>query len=154
MTRRHLSGHFASRLFQRGGQVDHQVHDLKVSVRVQPHKNIEERCAFCARERRSVRLEIPDDEAVIHRSGAGLAGVARGASHLRRRFKAAFGRTPRAYLVRVRMEEAAKLLKAGHLSIKEVAKSVGYGDANNFSTAFKRFYGNTPQSFRRTSDSL
>ena len=38
-------------------------------------------------------------------------------SHLRRRFKAAFGRTPMAYLERVRMDEAAHLIKDGDLSI-------------------------------------
>jgi AraC-like DNA-binding protein len=74
-------------------------------------------------------------------------------SHLRRRFKAAFGRTPRAYLERVRMEEAARLIKEGNLSIKEVARRVGYCDANNFSTAFKRFYGSSPQSHRPSADS-
>ena len=74
-------------------------------------------------------------------------------SHFRRRFKAAFGRTPMAYLERVRMEEAAQLIKAGLLSIKEVARKVGYRDANNFSTAFKRFHGYPPQSHRRSLDS-
>ena len=69
-------------------------------------------------------------------------------SHFRRRFKAAFGRTPMAYLERVRMEEAAQLIKEGALSIKEVARKVGYRDANNFSTAFKRFYGTSPHTHR------
>jgi len=69
-------------------------------------------------------------------------------SHLRRCFKAAFGRTPMAYLERVRMEEAVQLMKDGVLSIKEVARKVGYRDANNFSTAFKRVYGSPPQSHR------
>ena len=69
-------------------------------------------------------------------------------SHFRRRFKAAFGRTPMAYLERVRMEEATQLIKDGDLSIKEVARKVGYGDANNFSTAFKRFFGTSPHTHR------
>jgi len=70
------------------------------------------------------------------------------ASSLRRRFKEAFGRTPMAYLEQVRMEEAAHLIKEGELSIKEVARKVGYRDANNFSTAFKRFHGSPPESHR------
>jgi DNA-binding response OmpR family regulator len=70
-------------------------------------------------------------------------------SHLRRCFKAAFGRTPMAYLERVRMEVAVQLMKDGALSIKEVARKVGYRDANNFSTAFKRFHGSPPQFHRR-----
>ena len=72
------------------------------------------------------------------------------ASHFRRRFKATFGCTPLEYLGRVRMEQAARLVQGGDLSIKEVARRVGYRDANNFSTAFKRFHGNPPQSHRGT----
>lgn len=71
-------------------------------------------------------------------------------SHFRRQFKAAFGRTPREYLEAVRMEEAAQLIANGELSIKEVARKVGYRDSNNFSTAFKRFHGISPQSHRRS----
>jgi len=71
------------------------------------------------------------------------------ATSLRRRFKEAFGSTPMAYLEQVRMEEAAHLVKEADLSIKEVARKVGYRDANNFSTAFKRFHGSPPQLHRR-----
>ena len=74
-------------------------------------------------------------------------------SHLRRRFKAVFGCTPMEFLERVRMEQAARLIQGGELSIKEVARKVGYPDANNFSTAFKRFHGSPPQSHRRSADS-
>ena len=70
-------------------------------------------------------------------------------SHLRRRFKTIFGCTPMEFLERVRMEQAARLIQEGELSIKEVARKVGYLDANNFSTAFKRFHGSSPQSHRR-----
>jgi AraC-like DNA-binding protein len=70
-------------------------------------------------------------------------------SHLRRRFKAIFGCTPMEFLERVRMEQAARLIKGGVRPIKEVARRVGYLDANNFSTAYKRFHGDPPQSHRR-----
>ena len=82
---------------------------------------------------------------------ADSAGLSAG--HFRRRFKATFGRTPMEYLGRVRMEQAARLIQGGDLSIKEVARRVGYRDANNFSTAFKRFHGNSPQSHRGTTAS-
>jgi YesN/AraC family two-component response regulator len=74
-------------------------------------------------------------------------------SHLRRRFKTIFGCTPMEFLERVRMEQAARLIQGGKLPIKEVARKVGYLDANNFSTAFKRFFGSSPQSHRRSSSS-
>ncbi len=88
------------------------------------------------------RFDQPHSTASLAHS-AGLS-----ASHFRRRFKATFGCTPMEYLGRVRMEQAARLIQGGDLSIKEVARRVGYGDANNFSTAFKRFHGNPPQSHR------
>jgi DNA-binding response OmpR family regulator len=69
-------------------------------------------------------------------------------SHLRRRFKATFGLTPMACLEHVRMEQSIRLIQESDLSIKEVARKVGYLNANNFSTAFKRFYGTSPQSHR------
>jgi len=74
-------------------------------------------------------------------------------THLRRRFKAIVGCTPMEFLERVRMERAARLIKGGALSIKEVARQVGYLDANNFSTAYKRFHGGPPQSHRRPAHS-
>jgi AraC-like DNA-binding protein len=70
-------------------------------------------------------------------------------SHLRRRFKAVFGCPPMEFLERVRMQQAARLIAGGALSIKEVARKVGYRDPNNFSTAFKRFHGTPPQSYRK-----
>ena len=73
--------------------------------------------------------------------------------HLRRQFKAIFGCTPMVFLERVRMERAARLIKGCVLPIKEVARQVGYPNANNFSTAFKRFYGSPPQSHRRPAHS-
>ena len=86
------------------------------------------------------------DQPYTTASLAHTAGLS--ASHFRRRFKATFGCTPMAYLGRVRMEQGARLIQGGELSIKEVARRVGYRDANNFSTAFKRFHGNSPQSHR------
>jgi len=96
-----------------------------------------------ARQRLLHRFDQPHPTESLARS-VGLSP-----SHLRRRFKAVFGCTPMEFLERVRMEQAARLIKGGELPIKEVARKVGYLDANNFSTAFKRFHGSSPQSHRR-----
>ena len=101
-----------------------------------------------ARQRLLHRFDQPHPTESLARS-VGLSP-----SHLRRRFKAVFGCTPMEFLERVRMEQAARLIKGGELSIKEVARKVGYLDANNFSTAFKRFHGSSPQSHRRSATSL
>lgn len=68
--------------------------------------------------------------------------------HLRRTFKARFGLTPMAYLEECRMNQAALLLRETDKEVKEVAGDVGFKNANNFSTAFKRFHGVPPEVFR------
>ncbi|HBI1921661.1 TPA: AraC family transcriptional regulator, partial [Enterococcus faecalis] len=40
-----------------------------------------------------------------------------------------------------------ELLKNDSLSVKEVAKTVGYEDAYHFSKLFKKYYGKSPSQF-------
>ena len=47
------------------------------------------------------------------------------------------------YYERVKMQYAGNLLDNGYL-VKEVAFALGYKDQNYFSTAYKRYYGNSP----------
>lgn len=54
----------------------------------------------------------------------------------------------RSYLRRLRMSRAAELLATTALPVKEVAGRVGYGDASQFSKAFKRIYGVSPSQSR------
>jgi len=68
--------------------------------------------------------------------------------HLRRAFAERFGLTPREYLEECRMTRAEILLRDTDCLIKEVAAQVGFADANNFSTLFKRFHGLSPEAFR------
>ncbi|WP_073602141.1 response regulator transcription factor [Vibrio aerogenes] len=53
-------------------------------------------------------------------------------------FKQAFGCTIFQWLYHRRMEKAAEYLSRTHLDVQQVAYRVGYIDANNFSTAFKK----------------
>ncbi|MBL6688779.1 MAG: helix-turn-helix transcriptional regulator [Pseudomonadales bacterium] len=48
-----------------------------------------------------------------------------------------------------RHQLALEYLCQDHLSIKEVAFSLGFNDASNFSRAFKRWEGKTPKEFRK-----
>jgi AraC-like DNA-binding protein len=59
-------------------------------------------------------------------------------------FKEETGESPINHLIKVRLTNAKLLLGEGRLSIKEVAKRVGYDDAYYFSKLFKKYYGYPP----------
>jgi transcriptional regulator GlxA family with amidase domain len=56
--------------------------------------------------------------------------------------------TFRDYLTRVRMEKAAELLAQQDLSVKEVARRVGYRQSAQFAKAFRRYIGDRPSMYR------
>ncbi|MDG2520265.1 helix-turn-helix domain-containing protein [Caulobacter segnis] len=68
-----------------------------------------------------------------------------------RKFSAATGKTPAAFVEALRLQQAQILLSQG-LPIKQVATAVGLADANKFSRAFRRSHGMTPSSFRSLKD--
>lgn len=65
-------------------------------------------------------------------------------SKLRKDFKEYFSVTIHDYLTRVRMERARAYLLEDKLSVYEVALLTGFGHQNNFSSAFKKYYGISP----------
>jgi transcriptional regulator GlxA family with amidase domain len=65
-----------------------------------------------------------------------------------RRFKAATGRLPGAYLQAVRIEMAKAILENDRASVQSVASAVGYDDVSFFRTLFKRATGMTPAEYR------
>jgi AraC-like DNA-binding protein len=65
--------------------------------------------------------------------------------HLRRRFRAAYGRTPRQYLAELRVRRAEELLRTTDQSVKQVALQVGFTNLAVFRRVFKRVFGRTPQ---------
>ncbi len=74
------------------------------------------------------------------------AGIS--ASSLTRLFKRYLNETPHQYLTGVRMRQAARMLEQHTLSIKEIAERVGYENPLNFSTEFKKRFGESPKRFR------
>lgn len=64
-------------------------------------------------------------------------------------FKAQFGKTVFGYIQELRMEFARQLLAQQSSSISHVADKLGYRNANHFSTAFKKFFGESPSNMRR-----
>ncbi|CAK4834051.1 unnamed protein product [Aphanomyces euteiches] len=65
-------------------------------------------------------------------------------------FKERTGLTFTAYLIKVRMEEARKLLQDPTWRINEVSDRVGYSNPYHFSRAFKNYFGISPKEYRRT----
>lgn len=70
-------------------------------------------------------------------------------SGLRARFKTETGYTPREYLVRRRMEEAARLLAATNDSITTVAYKLVFSSSQHFSKVFRQQIGISPTNYRR-----
>jgi AraC family transcriptional regulator len=71
--------------------------------------------------------------------------------HFCRLFSRAVGMSPHRYLVDRRMQKGEALLRTTDIPLTEVASQSGYICSNAFSVAFRRRYGMTPTSYRRTS---
>ncbi len=71
-------------------------------------------------------------------------------SHLKAVFTREVGISPADFYRRRRLLEACERLDSSPVSITEVAHSLGFADAQNFSTTFKRVMGVTPQAFRKS----
>jgi len=69
-----------------------------------------------------------------------------------RLFRRHAGQTATQFLVRLRMDHAAKLLQNPGTSVKSAGLAVGYGDPYHFSRVFKRVHGISPQAFGRRDD--
>lgn len=70
-------------------------------------------------------------------------------SHFSTTFKKVTGRSPREYLISLRMKKAAEWLREGGLSVSVTAASVGYPDVFSFSRAFKNYYGVSPTEYTK-----
>ncbi|WP_411104045.1 GlxA family transcriptional regulator [Streptomyces sp. cmx-4-9] len=66
-----------------------------------------------------------------------------------RRFTAATGTTPHAWLLGLRLSRAEELLETTDLPVEEVARQVGYGSAAVLRAQFVRRRGVPPRSYRR-----
>jgi AraC-like DNA-binding protein len=65
-------------------------------------------------------------------------------------FKQQFGDTIFNYAHRYQMERAFELLRAGELNVTQVANAVGYSNIGHFGAAFKKYFGVSPNQYRRS----
>lgn len=67
--------------------------------------------------------------------------------YLSRLFKQEMGETLSEYLLRIKIEKAAALLKTGQYKIGEIACMVGYSASSYFSSMFKKYTGYSPREY-------
>lgn len=79
-----------------------------------------------------------------------LAGMVHlSTKQLSRIFTRAYGKTPRALLTMLRVEELARLLRETDLTIEQAGRQVGWHSRNRATEAFKQATGMTPSAYRR-----
>jgi transcriptional regulator GlxA family with amidase domain len=66
-----------------------------------------------------------------------------------RRFRAATGYSPLAYLQALRVEEAKQMLETGAMVVDAIGRAVGYENAASFRRLFRRLTGMPPGDYRR-----
>ncbi len=70
-------------------------------------------------------------------------------SYFAHSFKDAYGTSPKSYILKVRVEEAQKLLEESDLKISEVASKVGFSSQQRFNEIFRKYTGLTPLKYRQ-----
>ena len=79
------------------------------------------------------------------------AGMSR--SPFASRFTEVVGEPPHAYVARVRMHRASRLLRESDRTLADIAAAVGYDSESSFSRLFRKRFGASPGTFRRTARS-
>jgi len=78
---------------------------------------------------------------------AAIAGLS--PFHFARSFRCATQQTPGRFQARLRVEQAAKMLREGRLSVLEVALAVGFGSTQALARPFRARHGQSPSAYRR-----
>lgn len=71
-------------------------------------------------------------------------------SHFARAFRRSTGIAPHEYLLRLRIEEAKRLMLSTELALIDIALICGFGDQSYFTRMFSRNVGESPGAWRRT----
>jgi AraC-like DNA-binding protein len=77
---------------------------------------------------------------------ARAAGLSK--AYFTREFRAAFGESPRAYLLTRRLERAAAMLRTTDRSVADICMAVGLSSVGSFTTCFTRTFGMSPTAYR------
>ena len=64
--------------------------------------------------------------------------------HFARLFRATVGLPPHQFVLRLRLQRATRLIKAGQLTLAQIAIDCGFHDQPHFTRTFQRVFGTTP----------
>jgi len=92
-------------------------------------------------------VTVNADKTITNQSLSEMVGLSE--CHFIRKFKEATGTTPSYFIKKKRMEIAKRLLLETPDPVITVGHRSGYDNPSHFAQVFKKFYGITPQSFRR-----
>lgn len=113
---------------------------------------LQEICGFQDTHEIQVKREIEDYILNNYQRDIMLPQIAKdmeySETYFSRLFKKCFKKNFIAYLTEIRLNEAKKLLHNSDISIKEVAKRVGYRECGYFSKVFRKTFGKTPSEYR------
>ena len=70
-------------------------------------------------------------------------------AHFCRKFKETTWLTPMNYLRIYRLEEAARMLRQGRVTVSDVALACGFSDPNYFTRCFKKHFGIPPTRYEK-----
>ena len=74
-----------------------------------------------------------------------VAVTGKSSTAVEKRFRAAFNLSVGRYILTLKMQESARLLSRGNLSVKEVAARTGFNSPQYFCRAYRSYYGHTPR---------
>lgn len=103
-----------------------------------------------ARCRRTIEQRFREPLSIAELAGA--AGYA--TESFIRKFHQSYGVTPRHFVNLLRIRHACRLLEAGELPLKRIARECGFSSPHYFGRTFRQFLGVSPGAYRKHPDPL